>query len=405
VSIKKLLTGSLFAMVISIAVSPITTRLYSPGELGSYTLILTIISMVGPVICAKYDVSIVSAENDKESYALVVLSFYVTIILAVIVTICSMVYLSSIKHLISDISIFSMLIMFLLIITGLINILNSYNNRNKQYNLIASAHVKRNIFQNIGLIVFGLIKMGTIGLLLSQVIGALFGIKSQSKEIKRNISHLKAIKIKNLMHVGKKYKNQPIYSMPAHFANSASYSMLNFFIIALFDLNVLGYYSLAYRILGLPLGLISTNISKVYFQKAFEEKNNLGNYYKSYKQISLLVLSIAIPMVIVLMLFSPVLFKIIFGDNWEIAGVFVRILAPMYGIRLIVSTLVPSLTISGKQRIELLLQLFFLLASLVAFVVCKIFLYSIFTFLSLISFLYFLIYLLFYVIMLRLSRS
>lgn len=60
--------------------------------------------------------------------------------------------------------------------------------------------------------------------------------------------------------------------MPAHFLNSASYSMLNFYITELFGLGILGYYSITYRILGIPLTLVSLNVSKVFFQRASEEK-------------------------------------------------------------------------------------------------------------------------------------
>jgi len=57
--IYQLAIGSFIAQGITVLVAPIMTRLYTPEEIGVYTLTLTIITMFGPVICGKYDQAIV----------------------------------------------------------------------------------------------------------------------------------------------------------------------------------------------------------------------------------------------------------------------------------------------------------------------------------------------------------
>ncbi len=65
-SIIQLATETLIAQIITIVVAPITTRLYTPEEIGVYTLIISIISIFGPIINGRYDFSIVYAKNEED---------------------------------------------------------------------------------------------------------------------------------------------------------------------------------------------------------------------------------------------------------------------------------------------------------------------------------------------------
>lgn len=108
-------------------------------------------------------------------------------------------------------------------------------------------------------------------------------------------------------------------------------------------------------------------------------------------------------MVVILILFSPYIFEVIFGDGWQVSGIFVQILAPMFGIRLVVSTFTPALIIVGKQKIELIIQSAFIIISILSFIICRIYNYDIHIFLTIITVSYSIIYLILYVIIYRFS--
>jgi O-antigen/teichoic acid export membrane protein len=110
-------------------------------------------------------------------------------------------------------------------------------------------------------------------------------------------------------------------------------------------------------------------------------------------------------MVVILIFLGPYLFELVFGEGWYISGAFVRILAPMYGIRMIVSALTPALIISEKQRLELLIQSLFLISSIGSYVICKFRGFDINSFLILITITYSIIYIFFYAAIYRLSKQ
>lgn len=402
--LKQLMTGSMLAQLITIVVAPISTRLYSAEELGVYTLLLTITSMFGPVISGKYDMSIVSAKSENEVMELITGSMLFSFVFLGAITIGYSYYLSYNPEIFIEVGWFAYIVIVLLLIRAFTNILTSYNNRHKEYKTIASVYVIRNAVQNLGLVIFGILNFGSKGLLFSQLIGSLFGLKRQGIHLYNNRKYLKNVNMRGIKKVLIKYKNQPVYSMPAHFVSSSSYSLLNFFISGLFGLSVFGYYSMSYRILGLPLNLVSMNVSKVFFQRASEEKNMKGHYSKALKQMTLFLTIIAFPMVLILMIFAPSLFELAFGEGWYISGVYVRILAPMFGIRMIVSALTPALIVSGKQKFELIIQFLFILTSLLAFGICKVFIFDIYVFLTIITVVYSIIYIILYFTIYKLSK-
>ncbi|MCM3633972.1 lipopolysaccharide biosynthesis protein [Paenibacillus camelliae] len=403
-SILKLTTGSILAQAIIIIVSPLSTRLYTPEELGVYTLILTFSAMFGPVITGKYDVAIVSAKDSKETVDLIIGSIAITIAFTILITFGYSIYLREQPEIIKEVGGWAYILIPILILQGFVNTLTSYNNRKKQYSLISQLYVLRTVIQNIGLVIFGFLKLGAVGLLISQLISLIFGIRKQGTHLLKENIFTGNIELKRIKTTLIKYKNQFLYSMPANFLNSASYSLMNIFISGLYGLAVFGYYSIAYRILGLPLSLVSMNISKVFLQKASEEKNKYDNYTKSFNQMIILLTIMAIPMVLLFILFAPNVFRIIFGDGWEVSGEYVRILAPMFGIRFIVTALSPALVVSGKQKLELILQSLFVLFSLLSYFITKQLDFNFEFFLICISTTYSLVYLSFLVIIYRLSK-
>src|SRR5699024_604317 len=81
-SFSILASGSVIAQLITMLVSPIITRLYSPEDMGNYTLIVTAVSIFGPVISLKYDMAILLVESEKELKAILRASGLISIILS-----------------------------------------------------------------------------------------------------------------------------------------------------------------------------------------------------------------------------------------------------------------------------------------------------------------------------------
>lgn len=404
-AILLLASGSILAQLITLICSPIITRLYSPAQMGDYTFIITIVSLFAVIVNARYDAVIVSAKDDYEVALLSIISWIIAFILTMIITLGSIFIVNnsnSYKHISSSLILW---VFPLLLIYGITNVLNGYNNRYKEYRIMSDVHVVRMGGQNIITIILGFFRMGPLGLIIGQVLGNILGIKRQSVTVLKNIDKFKSIQKKDVMDTLKAYKDQPIYSVPASFVNALSYSMINFLIGLVFGMNSLGLYSISYRILGLPLGIFSANISKVYYSNASSEKQETGNFWNSTKKTILFASIISFFMVAGLILLSPIVFSIVFGNEWKEAGVYVQILAPMFGLRLIVGSIGFNFIVARKQRTELIIQCTLLLSLVISYYATKVFGLNIKGFLVLITILYSVVYLIEIIIMIYYSRK
>ena len=403
--ITKLTLGSLIAQMISILISPITTRLYTPEQLGVYTLLITVVTLFGPILSGKIEMAIVTEKNEEKIYPIIVLSIIMCIILSITTTILYTIYIIITNQFNLEYIFYLLIIFIYLLVTGFSNILISYNNRNKDYEIMSNVYVIRTLAQNLGLVVFGILNFSITGMLLSQVFGSLLGLRKQSEKLLPNIEKIKKVKIEDLVKVFKENYKLLVYTSPATLCNSASYSLLNFFINALYGSTVFGYYSISYRILGLPLSLVSTNVSKVFFERASRELNEKGNFRGTLNKITLLLVAVAIPMVIGLGFLAPAICEFVFGEGWGVSGRYIQILVFMFAIRLVVSALTPALVIIKKQKVEMKMQIAYLIMSVLTYIICKNLSLNVYVFLIIISITYSLIYVVIYIYIYKKSNG
>jgi O-antigen/teichoic acid export membrane protein len=401
--IVQLAGGSAVAQLITVLVSFATARIYTPEMFGAYTLLLSIVSLFAPVLSLRYDYSIVIAQ-DEEVNALMVTSLLVLLGFTMIIFPGLVLYFSRTTEITHNLGGYSYLVIVLLFFTGLVNILNNYNNRYGEYGLISSTQIIRTFIKNACFVIFGLLQASSLSLLLSEICGSIFGIIRQSRRLRENRQYLYIITKSDILIVASKYRNQPFFSAPAQLINSASYSLLNFFLSDLFGLAIFGQYAMSYRVLTLPMMIISANVAKVFYQQASQENRETGLYFKAFRRMSIVLLVIAVPMTLVLIFFSPCLFATFYGSTWREAGAYVQILAPMFGIRFLVSPLIPALIITGKQKLEMLMQFMFIISSLIAYFIantCGLLSYD---FMLIISILYSTVYLAIFIVIFKQSR-
>lgn len=365
-----LASSSIIAQAITMIVAPISTRLFEPEDFGIYTLITTAVSLFGPIICLKYDMSIVTSKSERETYAVIKLCMLLCIPLSIVLSIFyGLVFLKS--HLYGiNLFVSIIAIIFLLIVYGFNNILIAHNNRNSLYKLLSSVTLIRSLINNALLVIGGFLHLGVVGLVGSQVFSSFAGVYKQSKDIRNNIDKLIRIDGKIIRKIAIEQIKQPIYNAPSALLTTSLYSSINLFIAKAYSALQLGLYSMSYRILGIPFSVISASIARIYFNSASKEYQKYGNYKSVFKKTFLLLLITIIPIITIIALISPFLFSFLFGKEWRDAGVYVRLLAPMFGIRLISESLTTGFIISGKQRLELIFQFSLFIVLLLIYTTC-----------------------------------
>lgn len=372
--IKNIITlarGTAFAQIIGFVASPLLTRIYSPHQLGVYTLVLTLVNLIAPVACGKYEIGIVIANDEEEERALIKGSLIILLVITAVLSIVMILLYNFRRDIFGSAGAYYFLAIPSIILLAFINLLNSVNNRRGEYKIITSFQIVRTSVLSIVQVVVGAVGGGMFGLLGGQILSNLSGIIRQVKSTR--LDYKVVIKTENakVRSVLKKYIMNPLYSVPTVFVNVFSYSSINFCISALYSSSDLGYYSLSYRVLTLPIELIAQNISRVYFQRASEEYRLNNNCLQAYKSTFISVLGLGIMVGVIGWFFSESLFEFVFGAGWGKAGLFVKYMMPLMVVRVIAVSTGATLIIFKKQHIDLLIQCILFILTIIMYVIAS----------------------------------
>jgi O-antigen/teichoic acid export membrane protein len=169
------------------------------------------------------------------------------------------------------------------------------------------------------------------------------------------------------------YKSLLIYSTPSEFINNLINQTPIFLLQKFGGVSYVGYYNFTQRFLGLPQQFLSSAIVDVFKQKASALYSNTGNcqilFIKTFKVLT----GLAIIPAIVSILFAPQIFIFVFGNSWEMAGVFAQYLSIMFFFRFIASPLSYIYIIAGKLKEDFFLHILFLVFTTLAFFIGDLF--------------------------------
>ncbi|UVJ08115.1 type 8 capsular polysaccharide synthesis protein Cap8K [Staphylococcus aureus] len=360
-----MILSSGIAQVILIITTPIITRLYSPTEFGEFTIFSNIAMILIPIINARYDLLIVNTKNDRSANILSQISFLISLLILLILIPIFAISAWLYPNFILDF-IFIIIMLFLVSLT---NIFTNYLNKERKYKVLSLINVFRAGSMALLQIIFGLLALGSLGLIigfsLSYIAGITLGYKTFKKHfnIVRDKEETKALFLEN--------KSQLVYSTPSILLNSLSFSVVVFFIGILYTNTEVGIYGMAIRVLGIPVTIISLGLSKIFMQQANDYYIEHGNFRNLLLKFSFILVIVSIILYVPLYLFSEELVNILLGHSWVDAITVIKIVIPLFVIRLIVSTVSLSVIVLQKQQLELILQALFLIGTTATFVISK----------------------------------
>jgi O-antigen/teichoic acid export membrane protein len=157
--------------------------------------------------------------------------------------------------------------------------------------------------------------------------------------------------------------------MSSGILNTASVQLPTLLLAAYFTPVVVGWYSLAYTVLKLPMTFVGSAIGQVFFQHSSELKEKEGELARiSFNLYKRLLWLGVVPMALV-GAFGDVIFEFVLGEEWGMAGMYARILSPWLLIVFAASPITHLLNVLEKQQVNFRFNIFMLVFRAVAIVV------------------------------------
>lgn len=353
-SVLTLISGTTIAQFISIAISPILSRLFTPAEFGLFATFAALIGLLALFAGARYEVAILLPKEDKEAANITVLSLLINILysIGIAIFIFCFSFFTDTSWIQPELMMWIYLTPVFVFFIGIAQSMSSWNNRQKKYRKIAEYRIANSAIINTTSMTFGYMKLAFVnGLITSYLIASVLSVFVFFRQMKNDFLKFKnEISRNELIAVAKKYKRFPYVNSFQALSDTFQVSGVIYFVSCFFDVLIVGVYSFAIRILMVPMNFAGSAFAQVFYQHATELYNKEESFKALIKSTILKSLLIVIPVFIVLVFFGPSLFAFVFGDEWKEAGVYAQILAPWVLLDFIRAPLSQIPIIIGKQN-------------------------------------------------------
>jgi len=372
--------GAAIAQIINMVLSPVLTRIYTPEEYGLISVFTAILGSLSFVGAFNYDMGIPISEDDEEAINVFILSIIILISSISILSVFLLFLNEEILKLFnaSKLMDYSYLIPLGLLLIGLYNICTQWAYRKKNFKAITKTKFSQSILQNLISIGLGLFSFGSLGLLLGRIFGQSAGIMTLVFPIWKDERFLlKKVKLKALFKSLKRYKDFPLFTTPRRYLGDITVSLPIIFITSLYGNEVVGLFGLANSVIQLPMNIIGSSVSNVYYAECAELRySNPSNINSLSKKLLKTLVLIGLVPLIILVLFGPQMFSFVFGSQWEEAGQYARLLSLVIFFRFVFKPISNIFDIFEKQRLAFYLNIFRLLLVLMVFGVSKYFYFN-----------------------------
>lgn len=351
--VATLTIGTAISQVIAIAATPLLSRLYTPSDFGVLAVFLAISGVIATFITLRYETSILIPSENSEAANIVLLSLTLALIGATVLGLSSIFLPISARQLMGLEKLGAWLPLTFVVagaaavmatVQGWLNRQKSYAQMSKlrifQSTAIIGLGLAFGCFQNIGP---GLLYAQTLAYLLTAVSAFLF-VGSAARIWRRH----------EILSVAKAHQNAPKYLLPTAILDVMTLQMPIILIANLFGESTAGQFSMAWRLLMLPMSLVGAAIGQVFLQRFAQIRADPNKAKKMIIKTWLLLFIFGISPSVFIFFFGEYIFTLILGESWREAGSIASILAPMALAMFISSPTSGTYAILGLQRFSLI---------------------------------------------------
>ena len=321
-NVATLFSGTFIAQIINVLGALLLAKMYAPELYGTYNVFLSFASILLILNTLKLEYIIVTEDSGERSKNLVfILSF-----LLVIISLSHFLFfiLSSdffLKHNIKLVVLLCSSLASLFLAST--KIFESYATRISSFKNIAQVRILLSL-STIGLqfLFFFVYQNGLIlGYIIALVVACLYYIyvlKPAPFLLNWNFFRNSIEKNKNILK----------FAFPSGLINSIGFNIMPILLVSYFSASTTGVYSLSLKIVSVPLFLIASSVSQVFFQKASVFYNETK--YKLYGLTKKVAISSIITMFVVLLLINTIglfMLGLVFDKHWENLNLLVIILS------------------------------------------------------------------------------
>lgn len=365
--VMTLSSGTFLAQLAGFVLVPVFSRIFLPEHFGAAAVFDSLASVLGVVICLRYELSIMLPRDEDDAVIIMALCLLTAMILVLAISVG--VVLNYKTGLVSVrtalVKPYLWLLPLFLLLKGLYQTVYYWLSRNQRYVSISVAAVTGSVMS--GLMILGFVWCGVVntGALIAGSLGGYLAMTALltgyflKNDFKKAV---KALRWVDLRRIALRYKKFPLLDTWSSLLNNLNYQLPILLISAFFAQAVVGQYSVVHRLIQLPMGLMVASISQVFYQRVSQRLRDKADYADEMTKVLKVLFMIGVLPCIIALLFGQELMTVFLGAKWVEAGKYLQILGVFAFIKFCTSPISSVLLILEKQGVLLI----FNLASIVA---------------------------------------
>jgi O-antigen/teichoic acid export membrane protein len=359
-SVAILMSGNLFAQVITVAVTPIVTRIYSPEEFGLFALFMAIIGVCSQISSLCYERAALLPKDESMAEAVLILSILVLLGFVLLIGLVCLFFGAEIANILGNRELESWMLMVPVgvFVTGSINILNYWALRRKQFRLMSGSRVLEAVGAAIIKIALGFLIGGwSGGLLLGAMFGSIISLVVLYHYLGLCFGVLRDTWVSRqvISEVAAEYRQFPMYASWNALLTVSSRYIPVFILSALFGPAAVGFFNLASRMLTQPIAAISNSVSRVYFQKSASQLAESKSITSDLLKLLLSLFLLGVIPFSLLAIFAVEIFTFVFGEMWQVAGFYAQIMTPWFFLMFVRAPAGIVFEVCQRQRQKLII--------------------------------------------------
>lgn len=320
-------TGTAGAQAITLAFSPIITRLYGPEAFGLQGAFMAVLALTTPIAALTYPIGIVLPKHDDEAKGLAQLSARIALAIAAVLIVVFLFGAAPIAHLLNmeEIQNYLWLVPIAMLFTAWQSIMQQWLIRKKLFFITARIAVTQSLLLNSAKSALGLIwPTGAILIILNTLGNVLYSVQlwlgarrwgKADAQILTPPKHQPSLKALAYQH-----RDFPFYRTPQVLLNAISQSAPTLILASLFGPAIAGFYTLSRAVTSAPVELLGNSIGNVFYAQIAESVNAGENPIPFLHKATLSALALATPPFLIVMFWGAPLFAWVFGSQWYTAG-------------------------------------------------------------------------------------
>lgn len=352
-------SGTIVAQAIPILVSPALTRLYSPQEMGSLALYLSLLAVLAVLATGRYELAIPLARRTVEARALLQLCLALALMTSSVALLLVATVLWHEPTWLGarpDLRLWLWMLPVGMLLVGLSQSLNYWANRLGRYGRMSVARVAQATVTCGGQVAAGAIAAGAAALVACTVFGQAAHAGLLWRQLRKQPVHPRTVRRGAWRVVLRRHGRFPVYMIPGQLANVASAQVPVILLAVLVSPAVAGLYALAERVLLVPSAIVGSAVGDVYRQHAAREFHDKGQCRSLFLKTARRLLLIGLAPLALTIAAAPALFELVFGSEWRAAGDLAVLLAPLAFFQLVSSPLSQTVLLAGLHRVDMIWQ-------------------------------------------------